>query len=193
VVSALTLAALRDSGWYDVGAAPAADALLWGRRVRPAPPPRHAARALPPDGVGGGRGRGCAFAEAPCLSRGNDAPDTWCASGDLDARRCTFDRASVPPPLPYCCPYPCPNCTLTPSLPSRSATAASRRLPAPRRPPPAARRPPPAARRPPPAARRPPPAARRPPPSAVHSPPSSRRASGGRPTPTLTAGGLIRF
>jgi translation initiation factor IF-2 len=24
------------------------------------------------------------------------------------------------PPPPYCCPYPCPYCTLTPSLPSRS-------------------------------------------------------------------------
>jgi len=24
-----------------------------------------------------------------------------------------------PPPPPYCCPYPCPYCTLTPSLPSR--------------------------------------------------------------------------
>jgi len=23
-----------------------------------------------------------------------------------------------PPPPPYCCPYPCPYCTLTPSLPS---------------------------------------------------------------------------
>jgi len=24
-----------------------------------------------------------------------------------------------PPPPPYCCPYPCPYCTLTPSLPRR--------------------------------------------------------------------------
>ena len=26
------------------------------------------------------------------------------------------------PPPPYCCPYPCPYCTLTPSLPSRRST-----------------------------------------------------------------------
>ena len=35
-------------------------------------------------------------------------------------RRCTgcSRRASLPPP-PYCCPYPCPYCTITPCLPSR--------------------------------------------------------------------------
>ena len=27
---------------------------------------------------------------------------------------------ATPPPPPYCCPYPCPYCTLTHSLPSRS-------------------------------------------------------------------------
>ena len=29
--------------------------------------------------------------------------------------------SEVGAPPPYCCPYPCPYCTLTPSLPSRSA------------------------------------------------------------------------
>ena len=27
-----------------------------------------------------------------------------------------FEELSLAPPLPYCCPYPCPYCTLTPSL-----------------------------------------------------------------------------
>ena len=28
-----------------------------------------------------------------------------------------YNVARVAPPPPYCCPYPCPYCTLTPSLP----------------------------------------------------------------------------
>ena len=31
------------------------------------------------------------------------------------------DGSPPPPPPPYCCPYPYPYCTLTPSLPSRLA------------------------------------------------------------------------
>ena len=54
-----------------------------------------------------------------------------------------------PPPPPYCCPYPCPYCTLTPSLPIRceplvlisDTTVRSRTLP-PSAPPPASSAPP---------------------------------------------------
>ena len=35
-------------------------------------------------------------------------------------RRETTGAAQPRPPPPYCCPYPCPYCTLPPSLPSRS-------------------------------------------------------------------------
>ena len=46
---------------------------------------------------------------AGCLGAGRD-----------DARRAgELHRRVPPPPPPYCCPYPCPYCTLTPSLPSR--------------------------------------------------------------------------
>ena len=66
------------------------------------------------------------------------------------ARRCTallparravaLARHGPSPPPPYCCPYPCPYCTLTPSLPSRwrrcSSWSASRRSPTRSAPPP---------------------------------------------------------
>jgi len=47
------------------------------------------------------------------------------------AQRARPSRFSPPPP-PYCCPYPCPYCTLTPSLPTgpgRAARHALRRAP----------------------------------------------------------------
>jgi hypothetical protein len=42
------------------------------------------------------------------------APE-WCRIIDTLSDR-------QPPPPPYCCPYPCPYCTLTPSLPLRGST-----------------------------------------------------------------------
>ena len=39
--------------------------------------------------------------------------------------------ATVPPPPPYCCPYPCPYCTLNPSLPRSRSVSKSIRFPSP--------------------------------------------------------------
>jgi hypothetical protein len=36
-----------------------------------------------------------------------------------------------PPPPPYCCPYPCPYCTLTPSLPTSAELSFQEAFPAP--------------------------------------------------------------
>ena len=45
-----------------------------------------------------------------------------------EAAALLLDQARPPPP-PYCCPYPCPYCTLTPSLPSRRLPPTTRRPP----------------------------------------------------------------
>ena len=57
-------------------------------------------------------------------------------AGDAAPRRRSATRArpvaglrlrteALSPPPPYCCPYPCPYCTLTPSLPSRRSSCGS--------------------------------------------------------------------
>ena len=55
--------------------------------------------------------------------RAGECRDPACAPGgavDLDAFLDMLRRAGLlAPSPPYCCPYPCPYCTLTPSLPSR--------------------------------------------------------------------------
>ena len=53
---------------------------------------------------------------------GGCVPARRSANNPRAAARCRKTRQNpmmVPPPPPYCCPYPCPYCTLTHSLPSR--------------------------------------------------------------------------
>ena len=47
--------------------------------------------------------------------------------GRRRARRPAPSQRQVPPPPPYCCPYPCPYCTLTHSLPARALEPFPRR------------------------------------------------------------------
>ena len=76
-------------------------ALLRGALVRPDAP-----------GAAPGGGRGAAQGSQSQITRDGllRAEAAWSPS---------------PPPPPYCCPYPCPYCTLTPSLPSIRDDAAS--------------------------------------------------------------------
>jgi len=101
--------------------------------------------------------------------------------------------ADSSPPPPYCCPYPCPYCTLTPSLPRSPATASPALAPGPRSP----RSPPPPPRRSlasPPATRAP---LSRAPPRAAHSrapPRAARPVRHSAPLPPGRAGsGLGRL
>ena len=77
------------------GAAPGAMALWWFRRLRAG-------------GAASAAGAGALLAALQLLPPG----DARAVVGALRAR-----SLAVPtPPPPYCCPYPCPYCTLTPSL-----------------------------------------------------------------------------
>ena len=59
-----------------------------------------------------------AVAAAACWTRRSGAQ-----GGARGAEAARFSSGTTrehdPPPPPYCCPYPCPYCTLTPTLPSR--------------------------------------------------------------------------
>jgi len=103
----------------------------WPRPPWPRPRRRARRRASPPSGTrqlrasGGGGGR-ARPPRADCSARGARAQRAGQlrlagveAGGlmGLVRHRLHYARRKVlPPPPPYCCPFPCPYCTLTPSL-----------------------------------------------------------------------------
>jgi hypothetical protein len=85
-----------------------------GANLRPPParlppPPRAAAAAHTHRRAAAGRRR----RRAGWRPRVSPSRVCWTSAG-------TWSDSARRPPPPYCCPYPCPYCTLTPSLPSRS-------------------------------------------------------------------------
>ena len=100
------------------------------RRVRVAEPPGLAAAA----GGAGGESSAAAGGDAEMRDAGSETEKE-----ERGEEVVTWTQAPPPPPpFPHCCPYPCPYCTLTPSLPIRCGTAistssCSRRRRAPRR------------------------------------------------------------
>jgi hypothetical protein len=111
----------------------------------PAPPLEPFSSPAPPVGAGaagaaagaaavaarrarGGAGRaveaGAARAPLAPLTHGAQHGGVFAAGGDAFPHY-AYAPEEVSPPPPYCCPYPGPYCTLTPSLPSRSGRGCS--------------------------------------------------------------------